>query len=498
MSRTTLRVSVFLALVLILTGADLRAEIIAQTGFNGSSGINPADYSDGATLSGKGAAEPSWDGTWTTGSPSNFSTSSASAVEGDQSLKMNFATGTGSVVAYRDFTDATGVVYIDSLHKVDGAATSGFPMIMYVGPNAAGFGSPTLNAGTATMINLDVGTTGGNVRASTGTGTGDYTFVDTGYDWTVNEWVRVTQEIHPQVGAEPGWYRVWVDRKLFTPATPLGFRSPSTFMDSVMFYMTPQGATSIYTDQFRVLTHNPIETLPATTGFEADGGYIDGQSVAGKGLPEDGWTGNWIEHTSAGTAIVQSTVKRDGDMSLKLGLSGATGTEEIYRKFSGQTGVFRVDYDVMIAEDFDTRCYTYVGHNSAASSNNAAAMVSFWEDGTIKIGDGLGNGSRVDRDSGMDWIAGEWLHVTQEIDVPNQLFNVWINGVQCTTNVNNPLGYGFRSAPTSLLDDIKFLVTEGPTRTGTLYFDNIRVTPEPSALALLCIGMAMMLLRRCR
>jgi hypothetical protein len=98
----------------------------------------------------------------------------------------------------------------------------------------------------------------------------------------------------------------------------------------------------------------------------------------------------------------------------------------------------------------------------------------------------------------MDWIAGEWLHVTQEIDVRNQLFNVWIDGVQCTTNVNNPLGYAFRCNPTSMLDDIKFLVTEGPTRTGTLYIDNVAVTPEPSALALLCIGLAVLLLRRCR
>ncbi len=413
-------------------------------------------------------------------------------------LKMNFNAGEGSVVAYRDFTDATGVVYVDTLLKVDGAATSGFPVIMYVGPNAAGFGSPTLNAGTATMINLDVGTTGGNVRASTGTGTGTYTFVDTGYNWSANEWVRVTQEIHPQVGTEAGWYRVWVDRQLFAPATPLGFRSPSTFMDSVMFYMTPQGSTSVYADQFRVLTHNPFETMPATTGFEADGGYIDGQTVVGKGLPEDGWTGNWTAVNSSGTAIVQSVYKRSGDMALELGLSGATGTQEIYREFADQSGVFRVDYDVMIAEEIDTRCYTYVGQDSAASSNNAAAMVSFRENGNIMIGDGAGDGNRIDRDSGMDWVAGEWLHVSQEIDVPNQVFNVWIDGVKCTTNVNDPLGYGFRCAPTSFLDDIKFLVTDGATRTGTFYFDNIRVTPEPGALTLLCIGIAMLLFRRSR
>jgi len=469
--------------------ADIEAAIVAQTGFNATTGINPSDYTDGATLDGKGAGEPGWTGNWTTAYPADYTASSATLVEGDLSMKIT-SPGTSTPTAVREFTDSTGVVYVDALYRATGAL-SGDGLIMYTGPNSAGHGNQNQNQGAATMVNLGPGT-GGQMRVSDHTTGGSYyQWVNTGRTWTPNQWVRVTQEIHTQ----DDWYRVWVDRNLFDPSAtdPLNFRSPSTFVDDFEFFLRPCGSTALHVDQLRVLTHNPLESMPVETGFEPSGGYVDGQTVAGKGLPEDGWTGNWVELTGGGSAIAQSAVARDGQLALKL--QAPSSTEQILREYVDQEGAFTLEYDIMIDGPMGANLYTYSGPQSEPS-NQAATMVSFYSDQSIRVGDGNGSGIRVDRDTGLDWVAGQWLHVRQQIQIPDQLFNVWIDGVKCV-NPTNPLGYSFRRT-TSFIDDIKFLMSSQGSDVA-IYVDNISVSiPEPATLMLLSMGLPLVLLRSWR
>jgi len=478
-----------ISLVIAAACAAAHADIVAQTGFNDATGINPSDYADGVPLNAKGspADEPGWDATWT--AAAGFTTSSAQKVEGDLAMKI---TNTGSTItARRAFADQSGVVYIDALYMTTGPIAGSDTFIMYTGPNTAGYGSQTLNGGTATMMTLSAGTTSGAIRVSDHTTSGGfYTWVNTGQTWSANQWVRVTQEIETLNDT----YRVWVDRVPFDPgpANPLNFRSPSTFVDDFQFFLTNQGSTAFHVDQLRVLTHNPI-ALPATCGFEPDGGYTDGQTVIGKGLAEDGWTGNWVRLTgSDANAIAQSQHTNGGDLALKL--TAPSGTQQIIREFTDAEGLLFVDYDIMIDGALGANLYTYTGPQSEPSGG-AATMVNFFTDGGIYIGDGQGNGNRTDRDSGYDWTANQWHSIHQTIDIPNEVFNVWIDGQKCI-NPTNPLGYGFRSGSATFIDDIKFLLQSQNSGVG-IYIDNINVNiPEPATLTLLGAGLALAALRQ--
>lgn len=467
--------------------SQLQAGIVAQTGFNATSGINPADYTNGAQLVGKGTGEPGWTNTWQIAAASQpyYVTTSAAKSEGDLSLKINTASGSSTVIAGRHYTEQTGVFYVDTLFQVP-SSLSGLA-IMYLQD-----ASPP---GTASMVNL---ATNHAVNLSDRTTDGNYQFHPTGSTWTAGQWVRVTQQI--DVASQT--YRAWINGEPAAgpPDGAWTFRNSSAVgIDRVQLFLQEQTSSSyaLYVDEFRVLSYNPL-TVIALTGFEASSGYVNGQSVIGQGADETGWTSPWRVYSASysGDAVVQSDYARGGTQAMRIRSASSPATQ-IIREYEDQNGSFRLDFDVMIDKelvgsptDINAGLFVYLGDEGLAGPN-----LAFHSGGHIIARDGNGAGGFVEEDTGFSWLIGQWTHVTAQIDIASQTYEVWIDGQPY--NAPDPLG--FRNTVTQHIDDIRFLFQVQGANGASVYVDNLGINvPEPSSLVLLASAMLGLLLVRRR
>jgi len=473
---------VAVVVAMCVAGAGVEAAIVAQTGFNDAAGINPADYVDGTTMIGKGAGEPGWTNNWTVGYAGQegyFTTTSSPIVEGDLSAKINTASGSSTVIAYRTFAPQTGVFYLDTMVQSPTSLSNGdVAFILYTQQHGGG---------VASMMNLGAGATSGNVKASDQTTEGNYTFIDTGYDWAAGQWVRWTQEID----VPNKTYRTWVNGHPFdpAPANPLNFRHSSVSqVNRVQLFHWEQSnsASSVRVDQLRILNHNPLND-PIVTGFEAHEGYTDGATVVGVPDAQLGWNSPWKINSgrNGGTAIAQSAVKFSGDMALKM-TSHTSPDMMIEREYMPQYGFFWLDFDVMIEEGLSNGLHVYAGHDTGIGFN-----IAFQSNHNVEARD---VGSL--EDTGINWTAGEWMHVSAAIDAVSQTYDLYLDGTWVPHAAGDP--FNFRGNPTHV-DDIRFLLLNQGTSSRGIYIDNVRVSvPEPTTMFLLGSGIALVARRRRR
>jgi len=444
------------------TAVYVEAAMVAQTGFNATSGVNPSDYANGVTISGKGTGEPGWTNTWTMANPAHvayYNAVSSPKSEGDLGMKIHTVPGSSTVLATREFTNQTGVFYVDTMAQATSTLGS-IGWIMYT-LRAAG--------GTGTMINLSPG---GVINVSDQTTDGNYVFENTGQTWTAGHWVRFTQEID----VPNQTYKAWINGKPYEPADPLNFRNNSaTSLDKVQMFLWQQSNSSqaIGIDELRFMTHNPL-TACASTGFEVQDGYVAGD-VIGQGDGEFGWTSPWRYNSGRnhGTAIVQSAVKLSGDMALEM----MSNTDiMIEREYEDQNTSFRLDFDVMIPGALQGDLHLYAGNDQGTGFN-----ICFDNTRDILARDGNGSGGGPLENTGFDWTAGQWTHVTARVDVESQTYDLWIDGSQYIPL--DPLG--FRNT-IDYVDDFRILLLNQTPSGSPVYFDNLMFNvPEPTSWALL-------------
>jgi len=490
--------------LLVLAGTDqslpASAAILAQTGFNGTAGINPSNYTAGVSIYGEGRTsdEPGWVTSWfqVNSTAPAFCAVDCDASEGDQSLQM-YNPGTTSASVARSFAPQSGVVYVDLMMKVVGKITtndSGDSFNLYTGPDVKNPGGQGKDAGAATTLSLRPN---GHLAVSDWANTSShYSWVATGYAWTQGRWFRVTQAIDTVSDT----YSVWVNGRAIRTSEPLNFRCPDvTFIDDIRLYMTGQGSTSIYLDELRVLSHNPL-TANASTGFDAAAGYVAGRSVHGLGSGDPFWTGNW--QVTSGSALVHNLA---GNQVLKAQAASVLNTF-VLREYEDQNTQFRLDFDVMIDGDLTggTAATLLAGPNSLAplglrTDSGAALMLRLADDGRIMVGDGTGTINWTEEFTGFFWKANEWLHVTANIDVETQAYTVAINGQ--TYLAPDPLNF---LSTTMFVDDIALsLPSQGSGHQTAVYLDNIvlngnwippspppHTNPEPSTFVIAGSGLA--------
>jgi len=85
----------------------------------------------------------------------------------------------------------------------------------------------------------------------------------------------------------------------------------------------------------------------------------------------------------------------------------------------------------------------------------------------------------------------EWIHIRGELDLINDTYNVYPNGLQVGRNLGIHPGQ-------SVSDIEELFLGKGFAVFGPAYSDNVKVQaiPEPATLSLLALGACLTLLRR--
>ena len=210
----------------------------------------------------------------------------------------------------------------------------------------------------------------------------------------------------------------------------------------------------------------------------ADSPYELGAIIGGQGAGEPGWNGPW--GGGGNIVVVQDSVIFEGDGAAELlPLSGISRTLATQR-----TDVFRIRQRMR----FDAGARLVVYNDQQANQGNAfqGPIWQAFADGNFRVIDGVGNACVVcaGEITGFTWSPDVWYDVMIEVDFPSQTWEFFVDG----NKYNAPDPLGFRGTPT-YLDRIRYQ-SEGSGGSAA-FLDALVVSaiPEPSALALACLGL---------
>ena len=256
--RETLNIVCVVAVVVGLSSTGWAAEnLLAECGFNDAVGINAdptpdSPYTIGATIKGRGAAEPGWGGTaWHAGDDgANIGADLGKAeaddpFEGDAALRFRIGMF-GETWAYRPW--APGI-------------TEPLLIEQYIRLPANGrFGSRPGRGGVGSLIAAGWSVRDGRFYVLDGDGQGGGTMEDTGILLRPMEWQKVATRIYPETKA----YEFFVDDQKYDAPDPLDFRGDPGWIDRVDYL----AQTDAWLDAVRV----SVIPEPGALGLLAIGG----------------------------------------------------------------------------------------------------------------------------------------------------------------------------------------------------------------------------------
>jgi hypothetical protein len=213
--------------------------IIAQSGFNDTSGINSDDltnspYQLGALISGQGAAEPGWSEPWSSdGSASIVQT--AVTFEGDGAALVVPTSG----ISRRWTATQTGIFTIDLNVRFNPDSR----LIGYVfrDTNISDLQGPVWQAmpdGTFRVVDGNGNPTNPPIEV-------------TGFTWTPDVWYKIS--LHVDVGDQT--WEFFVDDQKYNAPDPLGFRGNPPwldYLDGISFLSETSGASGVYIDNIQI------------------------------------------------------------------------------------------------------------------------------------------------------------------------------------------------------------------------------------------------------
>lgn len=203
--------------------------------------------------------------------------------------------------------------------------------------------------------------------------------------------------------------------------------------------------------------------------------YTLGGPVNGAGLGEPGWSTNWF-----GGGTVQTSTMFEGDGAVQITPVAAMGRNLA----TPQTGKFSIEQYVRFAAG--ARLVTYTDQHTPEGEIYQGAIWQAFPDGKFYAIDGVGDGAIVapQEFSGFTWQPNVWYKVGIAVDVAEQTWEFFVNDAKYLS----PDPLGFRGTPT-FLDRIRYQ-SEG---SGPVFVDALTITPEPSTVMIMSIGVALLL-----
>ena len=238
-------------LILATLCGQAAAGVVAATGFNDASGIHSdaaanSPYALNSTISGQGAGEVGWLGTWAvlSGPIANATVQDEITKEGDGALYLQRTTNTR-----RRWADPQSGVFVVEQHL---RFTENSRTVIYLFDGSLG-GLPNGAQGPVWAAFPD-----GSVVVIDGTGDGCFSCPteDTGFDWTPDRWHKFTTI----VDVPENTYRFFMDDVEYLAPDPLGFRGTPSAIDAIN-YLAEVSGNGTYVDSIRVIPEPATSVL---------------------------------------------------------------------------------------------------------------------------------------------------------------------------------------------------------------------------------------------
>lgn len=234
-------------------------------------------------------------------------------------------------------------------------------------------------------------------------------------------------------------------------------------------------------------------TIPYTSGgFEAPRfttGTLEGQDAASP----------WQREGTGGTGAVEGTTVQSGSRAVQL--TRTSGDIRFFTSFSQASvvGTLLIDWDMNVTQSTHAGNFgPYFGVEAYDALGNAPLLAgSAGVD--AKTGDVLyqAGGTGFLTESGVKVGFGVWNHFRLALNYTNSTYSVFVNGGAAIQNI------GFVDAGVKDFSDAPLAAlaadVEPPVETGTAFFDNYAVAPEPGSFGPIAVlAASVLLLRRCR
>lgn len=224
--------------------------------------------------------------------------------------------------------------------------------------------------------------------------------------------------------------------------------------------------------------------------------YTIGQSVAGQGTGEIGWSGTWFTQNGGatggeGNALDKATSALEGDGGLEI-TPASLGSTLVRRSLAAaRTDHFVMACDVNAGSVGDLNVLMLKYNYPLSSDVNGPWWRITGAVGSrhFEVFDGQSDNTGSYENTGILQKPGEWQHVEMDINVPAQTFTFSVDGV--TYNAPDSLGFW---GPAAVLDQVVFFDSAAASVDSVV----VRGVPEPGIVGSCGVWVVASLLRRRR
>jgi len=230
------------------------------------------------------------------------------------------------------------------------------------------------------------------------------------------------------------------------------------------------------------INSNPAPNTPFTIG----------QTIHNRGEGETGWTTLWAVSAGGGTggedhALALAVAAREGDGGLQIDPTPGRGNTRALRGFPSQSRSFSIDQDInfVAAGELYSRPGQGGGVPEPIGTGPQWRITGTAGDRHFEVADGTGDQIDHWENTGIAQLAGQWQHVTLNIDVATQTWTFAVDG----TPYKAPDPLGFTGQPASI-GYLEYLTTSSG------WIDSVVVAaPEPSGV-IVALGLVFAALTR--
>lgn len=221
-----------------------------------------------------------------------------------------------------------------------------------------------------------------------------------------------------------------------------------------------------------------MQAFALTDSFESYAvGDIDGQ-------------GAWVDFGGTLPSLVSTDQARTGSQSLKQTINSAEFDgygSDLFQNLPSvkDSGVWNLSYWVYTPSDFKGASILHLAENLIVDFNIDFGL-QLVADGSDGFNEFLGSQDGENAQMTTPLLRDQWVEVTAAIDLDNNTVNAFYGGNQVYSGSWDPDSTGASDVPTLGGFDMWVQGTDG---SGSIYYDDFSLVPEPSSIALLLLGL---------